>query len=183
MTREKPVMNVDDIFLILHHHWVLDTSIVPNERQRLQLALLLLLSAYTATRPGALVYKVTSRPWSEKLLLKLGDEDDGPVVEILLRMIEVEARKRWHANRCLVQGSKNGLFKRRAVDGLVVGASDPDDLVLPTKEGDDGTKTPTAASSSAGIDPEATIILGNMWGLACRSVERSVDFLRKCSGL
>ncbi len=61
MTREKPVMNVDDIFLILHHHWVLDTSIFPNERQRLQLALLLLLSAYTATRPGALVYKVTNK--------------------------------------------------------------------------------------------------------------------------
>src|SRR2546423_15685414 len=60
-TREKPVMNVDDVFLILHHHWVLDTSIFPDERQRLQLAFLLLLSAYTATRPAALVYKATSR--------------------------------------------------------------------------------------------------------------------------
>lgn len=54
-------MNVDDIFLILYHHWALDTSVFPDERQRLQLAFLLLLSAYTATRPGALVYSATDK--------------------------------------------------------------------------------------------------------------------------
>lgn len=54
-------MNVDDIFLILHHHWVVDSSVFPDERQRLQLAFLLLLSAYTATRPGALVYSAIDR--------------------------------------------------------------------------------------------------------------------------
>jgi hypothetical protein len=51
-----PVMNVDDVFLVLHHHWARDTSIFPDERQRLQLAFLALLSGYTGTRPGALVY-------------------------------------------------------------------------------------------------------------------------------
>jgi hypothetical protein len=50
-------MNVDDVYLVLHHHWVQDTSVFPDERQRLQLALLILLQAYTATRPAALVYK------------------------------------------------------------------------------------------------------------------------------
>jgi hypothetical protein len=55
-TKEKPVMNIDDVFLVLHHHWVLDTSTFPDERQRLQLAFLVLLCAYTGTRPGALVY-------------------------------------------------------------------------------------------------------------------------------
>lgn len=34
-TREKPVMNVNDIYLVLHHHWILDTSVFPDERQRL----------------------------------------------------------------------------------------------------------------------------------------------------
>lgn len=48
-TRKKPVMNVDDVYLVLHHHWILDTSVFPDERQRLQVALLLLPSAYTAT--------------------------------------------------------------------------------------------------------------------------------------
>jgi hypothetical protein len=54
-------MDVDDVYLVLHHLWVLDTSVFPDERQRLQLALLILLSAYTATRPAALVYKVTDQ--------------------------------------------------------------------------------------------------------------------------
>ena len=49
-------MNIDDVFLVLHHHWALDTSTFPDERQRLQLAFFVLLCAYTGTRPGALVY-------------------------------------------------------------------------------------------------------------------------------
>jgi serine/threonine protein kinase len=105
--------------------------------------------------------------WSQRLLDKLDDQDDGQVVEILLRMIEVEVRKRWHANRCLAQGFKNGLFKRRVTDDLVVCAKDPDDHGL-SIEGNDGTRTPTAASSPqqtrAGIDPKATIIQRNLWG-------------------
>jgi hypothetical protein len=38
--REKPVMNVDDVFLILHHHWVMDTATFPDGRQRLQVPFL-----------------------------------------------------------------------------------------------------------------------------------------------
>ncbi|KAB2570183.1 hypothetical protein DBV05_g11146 [Lasiodiplodia theobromae] len=68
-------MNVDDIFLILHHHWVVDSSIFPDERQRLQLAFLLLLSAYTATRPGALVYSATDRKKQREHYI--GWENDG----------------------------------------------------------------------------------------------------------
>jgi hypothetical protein len=55
-TKEKPVANVDDIYLALHHHWVQDSSIFPDERQRLQLAFVIQVCAYTATRPGAVVY-------------------------------------------------------------------------------------------------------------------------------
>lgn len=54
-------MDIDDVYLVLHHLWVLDISVFPDERQRLQLAFLILLSAYTATRPAALVYKVTDQ--------------------------------------------------------------------------------------------------------------------------
>lgn len=54
-------MDVDDIYLVLHHHWVLDTSVFPDERQRLQLALLVLIQAYTATRPAALVHSATDK--------------------------------------------------------------------------------------------------------------------------
>jgi hypothetical protein len=36
--KERPVMNVDDVFLVLHHHWVMDTANFPDGRQRLQVA-------------------------------------------------------------------------------------------------------------------------------------------------
>jgi hypothetical protein len=31
--KERPVMNVDDVFLVLHHHWVMDTANFPDGRQ------------------------------------------------------------------------------------------------------------------------------------------------------
>lgn len=73
-------MNIDDVYLVLHYHWVLDTSIFPDERQRLQLALLLLLSAYTATRPAALVYTTTNRRKQREHYIgweNNSDNDDG----------------------------------------------------------------------------------------------------------
>ena len=115
--------------------------------------------------------------WAELLINKLEDQENDQVIQILVWMIKVKVRKRWPVGRCLAQGSKSGLFKRRLADGLVVCASDLDDLDLPVEEEDDGTKTPTVASapgseqswfaalmSSAGGDPKTTIILGNMWG-------------------
>ncbi|CAG8258763.1 unnamed protein product [Penicillium olsonii] len=53
---EKPVMNVDDLYIVLHYHWTKDTTPYPDGRQIIQLAFVLLVSAYTASRPGALVY-------------------------------------------------------------------------------------------------------------------------------
>ena len=26
---EKPVMNVDDLYLVLHYHWIMDTHLIP----------------------------------------------------------------------------------------------------------------------------------------------------------
>ena len=110
--------------------------------------------------------------WTKLLLDKLDFQDDEIVIQLLSHMIEVEIRKRWYVNRCLVQVLKNGLFKRRAADGLIVCATVKDELDLPTEEGDDGLKKPTtasphpieplpqSASSLVAINPEATVILG-----------------------
>lgn len=67
-------MNVDDIYVILHHLWVLDVCVFPDEQQRIQLALLILFQAYTATRPRVLVYK----PLNKKKIREhyLGWEED-----------------------------------------------------------------------------------------------------------
>lgn len=48
-------MDVKDLFSLLHYHWTSDTEIFPHERYRVQLPLLLLLTAYTSSRPGTLV--------------------------------------------------------------------------------------------------------------------------------
>ncbi|KAM7211107.1 hypothetical protein V8F06_013503 [Rhypophila decipiens] len=55
-TNEKPVLNVDDIYLILHHHWVHDRSKFPDDHQRIQLTLMIQIQSYTATRPRVLAY-------------------------------------------------------------------------------------------------------------------------------
>ena len=85
--------------------------------------------------------------WATELINKLEDEDDGQIVDILLQMIEMVPRKRWHSERCLARGFKNSLFKRRSVDGLVVCTNAPDALSANEGDNDDGIKTPTAASS------------------------------------
>jgi hypothetical protein len=48
-------MGVDDLLRVLLYHWAKDTSVFPNERQRLQLATILLFAAYTSSRPAELV--------------------------------------------------------------------------------------------------------------------------------
>jgi serine/threonine protein kinase len=78
--------------------------------------------------------------WITQLLNKLEDQDKDHLVRILLRMLQVKVRKRWPAQKCLAQGFEIGLSKRRVADGLVVCASDRDDLDLPTQEGDDGKR-------------------------------------------
>jgi hypothetical protein len=54
-------MSVDDLYRVLHHHWAGDTSIFADERQRVQLAMLLLTAAYTGSRPCSLLDTGKSR--------------------------------------------------------------------------------------------------------------------------
>jgi hypothetical protein len=49
-------MNVDDLYVVQHHHFAFDTSVFADERQRIQQAFVNLFSGYTGTRPGAVVY-------------------------------------------------------------------------------------------------------------------------------
>ena len=59
--REKPVLHVNDLLLVLHHLWALDEEAFPDERQRAQLSALLLTAAYTACRPSSLVYTMKAK--------------------------------------------------------------------------------------------------------------------------
>ncbi len=52
---EKPLLEADDFVELIRYHWASDINVFPNERQRLQLAAILLLAAFTGSRPQALL--------------------------------------------------------------------------------------------------------------------------------
>jgi len=52
---EKPLLEADDFVKALQYHWVSDVNVFPHERQRVQIAAILLLAAFTGSRPGALL--------------------------------------------------------------------------------------------------------------------------------
>ncbi|KAI9877636.1 MAG: hypothetical protein M1830_003251 [Pleopsidium flavum] len=54
IVKSKPVTGVNDLLLVLIHHWAKDTAIFPNEEQRVQLLTILLFAAFTAPRPAEL---------------------------------------------------------------------------------------------------------------------------------
>ncbi|OJD21125.1 hypothetical protein ACJ73_07536 [Blastomyces percursus] len=65
--KAKPTMSVEDLLSILHYHWCLDTSPVPHERYTVQLPLLMLMTAYTSSRPGALIESGCARGSNDAL--------------------------------------------------------------------------------------------------------------------
>lgn len=132
----------------------------------------------TLVTPGvptpAVEERVTSQQWLEWLRLwcgrivkKLNDQDEDQVVEILLQVLKVKPSERWSASTSLKHGFKNGLFRRRVADGLVMCRGDRQDLDLLIDDGEDGTKTPTLSQPrqqtredvDSGMDPDATIVL------------------------
>lgn len=48
-------MEADDFVELIRYHWASDINWFPNERQRLQLAAILLMAAFTGSRPQALL--------------------------------------------------------------------------------------------------------------------------------
>ena len=52
---DKPLLDTVDFVELLRCHWVSDINTFPHERQRVQLATILLIAAFTRSRPGALL--------------------------------------------------------------------------------------------------------------------------------
>ena len=70
---DKPLLDVEDFLEVLRCHWVTDTNSFPHERQRVQVATLLLLAAVTGSRPGALL----GITYGDIDLFVLRDKKDG----------------------------------------------------------------------------------------------------------
>jgi hypothetical protein len=53
--RQKDTLSAEDLGILLQWHWKYGTSTFMNERQRVQLSLLMLFSAFTGSRPDTLL--------------------------------------------------------------------------------------------------------------------------------
>ena len=52
---ERDTLSAEDLGILLQWHWKYGTSTFANERQRVQMSLLMLFSAFTGSRPGTLL--------------------------------------------------------------------------------------------------------------------------------
>ena len=70
--KQKFCVGHNTLLGMLHYHWKFDTSIFPCERERVQLATILLFLAYTGARPGAIVESTSGgiKGSNESLLYK-----------------------------------------------------------------------------------------------------------------
>jgi len=99
--REKPVIGHTALQGALYYHWVFDTEIYDLKRDRIQLAAVLLLLAYTESRPGAIVESssqgiadTNAALCYEDLVLKLLKPKEGPSLLILKVRIRLDKGKR-----------------------------------------------------------------------------------------
>ena len=53
--RQKDTLSAEDLGILLQWHWKYGTATFTNERQRVQLSLLMLFSAFTGSRPDTLL--------------------------------------------------------------------------------------------------------------------------------
>ncbi len=65
--KEKNAIFITDLHVIIHGHWTLDTRALHGQIQ-VQMSLILLLYATTATRPGALIVSRSIRGSTRVLL-------------------------------------------------------------------------------------------------------------------
>lgn len=99
---DKPTMNVDDLFLLLYHHWMLCTDRYAIERERIQHALLILLMVYTTARPSTILPGNKSNSndcikYKDIELFKVRDPEDKSnhilVMKIRLRLMKGRRNK------------------------------------------------------------------------------------------
>ena len=88
---DKPLLDAVDFVELLRCHWVTDTNTFPHERQRVQLATILLVAAFTGSRPGALL-GITYRDLD---LFVQRDKTTGEVALTLqLKLTRTKSRKK-----------------------------------------------------------------------------------------
>jgi len=78
--KEKAGIFVEDLAILLNHHWIRDKEVFAHERLRVQLAANLILAGATATRPGALIGQLLYKHIEFQLFPPLPEEERLHVV-------------------------------------------------------------------------------------------------------
>jgi hypothetical protein len=87
--KEKAGVFVEDLAVLLNHHWIRDEEVFPHERLRVQLAANLILAGATATRPGALIGNLLYEHIEFQLFPPLpGEERPRLVLKVNLKHIK-----------------------------------------------------------------------------------------------
>ena len=105
-------MHVQDLYAILHAHWADDTKAL-HSLSGVQISLLLLLSAATATRPGALVESSSAKGSNKALsyehisIIKVRNEKNLSRTTIIIKVTLVHIKNSESKSRQLVLISLN----------------------------------------------------------------------------
>ena len=77
--RQKDTLSAEDLGILLQWHWKYGTAAFTNERQRVQLSLLILFSVFTGSRPDTLLGEDDSSSTNsqESSIDDLSDSSDG----------------------------------------------------------------------------------------------------------
>ena len=88
---DKPLLDAIDFVELLRCHWVSDINTFPHERQRVQLATILLVAAFTGSRSGALLGII----YRDLDLFVQRDKVTGEVALTLqLKLTQIKSRKK-----------------------------------------------------------------------------------------
>ena len=88
---EKLLLEADDFVELIRYHWASDINVFPNERQRIQLAAILLLAAFTGSRPEALL-SLTYRDLN--LYVDAGNETREHVLRLGVQLTKTKSRQK-----------------------------------------------------------------------------------------
>lgn len=87
--KEKAGIFVEDLAVLLAHHWIRDEEVFAHERLRVQFAANLILAGATATRPGALIGQLLYEHLEFQLFPPLaGEERPHIIVKVNLKHIK-----------------------------------------------------------------------------------------------
>jgi hypothetical protein len=88
---EKPFLETNNFVELIRYHWVADINVFLNERQRVQLAAILLLAVFTGSRPRALFFLIYR---DLNLYIDRDAKTDAYILKLGITLIKTKSRQK-----------------------------------------------------------------------------------------